>query len=83
MGSFTYGVTVTVKGGGCTELVRMIVPVVALESRVMAQTGMAEVVTKMCELCYGSQVESFHIVRRSVTRTGGDSQSGQPRYAII
>lgn len=65
MGSFTYGVTVTVKGGGCTELVRMIVPVVALESRVMAQTGMAVVVTETYELCYDGQVESFVIAHKN------------------
>lgn len=41
----TYGVTVTTKGSGCTELVRANVPPVELEDRNTPQTGIAVVVT--------------------------------------
>lgn len=41
-----YGVTVTVNGGGCTELVRTMGPSVEFESSVTPHTGIAVVVTR-------------------------------------
>lgn len=41
----TVGVIVTVNGGGCTELLKVISPVVLLVSRVTPQMGIAVVVT--------------------------------------
>jgi hypothetical protein len=43
----TVGVIVMVKGGGCIELLRVMSPVVLLESRVTPQTGIAVVVTSV------------------------------------